>query len=327
MGKCLKWHFVFTLVPLIPLCAQWTDTGAVSYTGDKIGIGTSSPYWDLEVDGGIGGAHLEIDGTGSYIGSNLYWKSGEGWKYRSTNSGWVIRHGTGGDFQFFTSPSGTAGTVATLAERMRIQQGGNVGIGVSSPLAYLDVYGSSSSTNSLLLRSGNTNLGSSSSQIRMGYSGSPNYSHSIRTRHHGGQDARNAIDFFVWDYGVDSAETIGSKHVLTIDGNGNGMVGIGTKEPQNELDVDGTIRAEEVIVETFTGADFVFEPDYPLKPLNKIEAYVAENGHLPGIPPAREMIDQGVSIGELQILLLQKVEELTLYVIQLENRIQELETK
>ena len=102
-----------------------------------------------------------------------------------------------------------------------------------------------------------------------------------------------------------------------------GKVGIGTLNPNYKLDVVGTIRANEIIVNT-TGADFVFAEDYQLRPLSEVKAFITENKHLPEIKSAQEMQENGVSINELQTQLLQKIEELTLYLIQQEETIQEL---
>lgn len=101
-------------------------------------------------------------------------------------------------------------------------------------------------------------------------------------------------------------------------------VGIGTANPQYLLDVKGTIRAKELIVET-TGADFVFEDNYRLRPLSEVKAFITENKHLPEIQSAQDMQENGVSISELQTQLLQKIEELTLYILQQEERIKVLE--
>ena len=103
----------------------------------------------------------------------------------------------------------------------------------------------------------------------------------------------------------------------------NGNVGIGTTSPSYKLDVAGTIRANEIIVNT-TGADFVFADDYQLRPLSEVKAFIIENKHLPEIKSAQEMQENGVGINELQTQLLQKIEELTLYLIQQEQTISEL---
>ena len=102
-----------------------------------------------------------------------------------------------------------------------------------------------------------------------------------------------------------------------------GKLGVGTTSPNYKLDVNGTIRANEIIVNTM-GADFVFADDYQLRPLSEVKVYITENKHLPEIKSAQEMQENGVSMNELQIQLLQKIEELTLYLIQQEEIIQEL---
>ena len=105
-----------------------------------------------------------------------------------------------------------------------------------------------------------------------------------------------------------------------------GKLGVGTTQPAYELDVTGTIRAQEIIVET-TGADFVFADDYQLRPLSEVKAFIQENKHLPEIKSAQEMQENGVGVNELQTQLLQKIEELTLYILQQEERIKALEAE
>ena len=89
----------------------------------------------------------------------------------------------------------------------------------------------------------------------------------------------------------------------------------------------GTIRAKEVLVNLDGGADFVFEKGYKLLPIEHVANYVQENKHLPDIPSANEMVKNGVRMGDMQVKLLQKVEELTLYAIQQNKKIVEQEKK
>jgi Small-conductance mechanosensitive channel len=106
----------------------------------------------------------------------------------------------------------------------------------------------------------------------------------------------------------------------------NGNIGISTTAPDQKLTVKGKIHAEEVIVDlNVPAADYVFAKDYSLMPLHKVEQYVKTNSHLPDVPSATEIKDKGLSMGEMQNKLLQKIEELTLYAIEQNKKIQQLE--
>ena len=104
----------------------------------------------------------------------------------------------------------------------------------------------------------------------------------------------------------------------------SGNVDIGTTNPGSyKLNVAGSIRADAVVCNT-TGADFVFEPTYKLRPLAEVETFIKQNKHLPNIAPAAEMQTNGLSMGEMQAKLLEKVEELSLYVIEQNTEIKKL---
>ena len=99
----------------------------------------------------------------------------------------------------------------------------------------------------------------------------------------------------------------------------DGKVGIGTSNPGDfKLAVNGSIRAKELRIDT-GWADFVFEPQYQLPTLVDVADFISSNGHLPGIPSAAEVEKEGISVGEISSKLLQKIEELTLYVIDLKQ--------
>jgi hypothetical protein len=103
---------------------------------------------------------------------------------------------------------------------------------------------------------------------------------------------------------------------MTIDVNGN--VGIGSKSPDAKLTVNGDIHAKEVRVDVNIPApDYVFEADYTLMPLSVLGKYLKENKHLPEVPAGKELEEKGVNVSEMSMLLLKKVEELTLYMLEL----------
>ena len=95
-----------------------------------------------------------------------------------------------------------------------------------------------------------------------------------------------------------------------------GNVGIGITTPQSELAVEGTITTKEIVVTNTGWSDFVFEEDYELPPLEEVEQHIKTKKHLPGIPSEKEVTENGVNLGDMQTKLLQKIEELTLYVIE-----------
>ncbi len=103
-----------------------------------------------------------------------------------------------------------------------------------------------------------------------------------------------------------------------------GSVGVGTAHPGNyKLAVDGAIGARRIKVTQETWADFVFAPEYQLPSLYKVEEYLQHNRHLPGIPSAAEVKKEGLDLGDMNKKLLQKVEELTLYMIQQQKKLDE----
>lgn len=90
-----------------------------------------------------------------------------------------------------------------------------------------------------------------------------------------------------------------------------------------KLDVDGNVRADKVVVNT-SGADFVFDSSYNLMPLDDVENFIKSNHHLPEIAPAADVQTNGIDVGDNQTKLLQKIEELTLYLIEQNKTITEL---
>src|SRR5690606_13777651 len=119
----------------------------------------------------------------------------------------------------------------------------------------------------------------------------------------------------------------------------NGKIGIGTTTPDELLTVKGKIHTQEVLVD-LDGAvapDYVFEkyfngfsemmPEYSLISLEELELFLKENNHLPNVPSAKTMAEEGISLKDMNLILLQKIEELTLYTLQQQKEIDTLKEK
>lgn len=109
----------------------------------------------------------------------------------------------------------------------------------------------------------------------------------------------------------------------------NGNIGIGTDKnlANNRLTVNGKILAKEVEVVSSIASDFVFQPEYELMPLTELELYLKKNKHLPDIPSVNEFREKGQNLGEMQDLLLRKIEELSLYIISQNKKIEILQNE
>ena len=111
-------------------------------------------------------------------------------------------------------------------------------------------------------------------------------------------------------------------------GHFKGNVGIGTTNPGSfKLAVEGKIGAREINVTTAAWSDYVFNEDYKLRPLEEVNRYIKENKHLPEIPSAKEVIENGQNLGEMNMLLLKKIEELTLYLIDMKKENEKLKSR
>jgi hypothetical protein len=197
-------------------------------------------------------------------------------------------------------------------------QSGDVGIGTTSPAFPLDVTGPVRVTGDTMI-SGDANLAT------FGYSA---------TYLGGGNWVGSGMQ---WAFGLTAAYLAslasGTPSVIAAFAS-NGAVGIGTlgpcansQAPSNcKLSVAGAIQAQEVVVNS-GWSDYVFAPDYRLAPLAEVANYIDEHHHLPDMPSASEVKDKGVSLGDMQAKLLAKIEELTLHMIQNEERNKALEER
>ncbi|MHC0445103.1 hypothetical protein ACWA1F_06815 [Flavobacterium sp. 3-218] len=104
----------------------------------------------------------------------------------------------------------------------------------------------------------------------------------------------------------------------------SGNVGIGTSSPDSKLAVNGTIHSKEVKVDMYGWPDYIFKKEYDLPTLAEVENHIKEKGHLENIPSEEEVLKNGIQLGEMNAKLLQKIEELTLYLIDQNKSIENL---
>ncbi|GCC50446.1 hypothetical protein SanaruYs_06610 [Chryseotalea sanaruensis] len=217
---------------------------------------------------------------------------------------------------------------------------GKLGVGTTSPTANLQI--GQSTMNGLISMGGYAHIGSlkSSGDLFLGMNVQAKYLdvsdnsvvRVLNSNNHGFSTIQMSYNGDVTFYAKkgsvianEQANTNGNA-VLKIVGSGN--VGIGTTNPDAKLAVKGTIHAEEVKVDLqVPGPDYVFEPTYQLPSLIEIENYIKTNKHLPEVPSAKEMETNGINLSEMNMLLLKKVEELTLYMIKTSKQVEELKVE
>lgn len=198
--------------------------------------------------------------------------------------------------------------------------GGNTGIGVNNPQGILQVRGTYD--NSWIYFTSNAGMNTTKYKPKVNYGLAFNWNYSggdgESIINYSGTPGSSRLDFTSFD-------GTNLKTEMTLKG---GSLGIGTISPDEKLTVNGNIHAKGVLID-MTGplADFVFDDDYPLMPLNKVKKFITINKHLPGIPSAKEVSQKSLDVGQMQNLLLQKIEELTLYILEQQKQINELQSE
>lgn len=160
--------------------------------------------------------------------------------------------------------------------------------------------------------SGNVGIGTTSPGSRLTINGDLGIQESGIQKYH--------LDYY--NGGFNIAESNVLDYRLFIKDGGN--VGIGTNNPQTKLAVNGDISSKKIKVTQTGWSDYVFYPDYKLRSLKQVEKFVKKYKHLPEVPSATEEEKNGLDLGDNQATLLKKIEELTMYMIDLNKEVQNL---
>ncbi len=256
------------------------------YIVGKVGIGTTQPKAALHVNGSIYGG--ESNGA-------LKLESQTGYVTIGASGSANMAISTDRTRFFFNKPIRNSSGIYDTPARTNLQ---------------LQANGNTRMT--LLWNNGNVGIGTTTPAYKLDVNGTIRANQIVSTSNVG-------IGTTTPAYMLDVNGTMRANQIVS-----TSNVGIGTTTPNYLLDVNGTIRANEILVNSGS-ADFVFADDYNLRSLSEVHQFIQEHKHLPEIQSAEQMEKNGVSVNELQIQLLQKIEELTLYLIQQEQTIQNLQ--
>ncbi|WP_343522261.1 hypothetical protein [Pedobacter sp.] len=198
-------------------------------------------------------------------------------------------------------------------------QNGNVGIGTAEASEKLVVNGNFK----LILDQGTFPAKNVVNIVALGYSGITGAKNwALRSVYQYGHGVANNAD----GGDLDVIKSLNGSTILATktDGSPLGYVGIGVTTPTERLTVNGKIKANEIRVDGTNAPDYVFEEDYKVATLAELERYIKANKHLPEIPSAKEFERDGIAVGEMNKLLLKKIEELTLHLIEKDKQYGEL---
>lgn len=325
-----------------------SSTSTIYDNGNFVGIGTDAPTERLQ----LGDRFVFHDGGNKYIGYNTHFDGTNNVRLKEDYAS-SISFG-GGDINFQTDASSTPGSIINGTTRFVIKNTGEIGIGTNTPYKKLTVvgdaaFGSSDFKNALEILSNdqvpsrrgisldndpsgkfNFYVHSYQSNASFNFKNSLNNSTVVSINAFGRTDinaATNTDKYFV----INDVSVSGSP-VETFAINGDGSAHFGKQKiiashthANAQYQFDGKIACKElVVVDPVKWADFVFDKTYKLLPLTEVEAFYLKNKHLPSVPSEADVKQNGINTSEMDATLLQKIEELTLYLVQQQKEIDAL---
>ncbi|WP_092727057.1 hypothetical protein [Hydrobacter penzbergensis] len=280
--------------------ADWnTGTQGISIntTNGNIGIGTKNPIYKLHIESSTS-VGLVLRTNSSTISNPQvdYYDNARGAETVITSTDGTTNGTFIGSYSNHPMLFGTNASGGGNITKMIIQPNGNVGISTTNPLGRFHVEGGAvfgtPAGNIRVLKTAGTLAGDD-----LG----------IWNAAGGGGQVFNIADWNTGTKGISINTT-------------SGNVGIGTTNPTEMLSVKGNVKTQKLIVTQSGWSDYVFDPIYRLKPITEVAKFIQENKRLPEVPSAKEIKEKGIDVGENQVLLLKKIEELTLYIIELDRK-------
>ncbi|MEZ2339426.1 hypothetical protein AB6735_27535 [Mucilaginibacter sp. RCC_168] len=288
--------------------AQWTTVGNNIYNSNtgNVGIGINSGTAKFAV--------YQPTALGSAAKNNLLLSSVGGSTTNSVqNNIWLVRNAAGSDFTTSRLHDGISIDGSYVSPQTDTRTWWE-----RDPTSDIQSWGTAASTY-LTIKQGNLGLGTTAPAAKLDITVSAsNFTNNIKFG-----DATPGY-LAAGTTGIFMSNNVGSP-VFTVLHTGN--VGIGQTNPQNKLDVNGTMHAKAVIIDLNGWSDYVFKKEYQLPSLSEVKSYIDQNQHLPEIPSEQEMIKKGLDVSEMNKLLMKKVEELTLYLIEKDKELKELQQR
>jgi len=309
MKILIKILFIALLCLPFTLSAQWTDSGTYMRTNDNVGIGASGNTYTFYARTDKTAWQGRFANRGG-AGADVYLAHGAGYgmhiKGRTTDGKYTLQLNNANVQTNVFYNNGNVGLGLV----------GKVGVGTTTPAEKLHVNGSVRGN-----RNGALRISTGNGYVDIGPKNTV-WAHftTDRGKFYFNKEIRVNTGF-IGSYNQNlSLRTQGTTRMTILKSNGN--VGIGTTTPNNKLDVNGTIRAKEIKVES-GWSDYVFYEDYQLPTLEDEEKYIEENGHLLGFESEKAM-DGEIQLGDVSRRQQAKIEEMMLHLIELKKEMTQL---